>query len=202
MNGIIAGLTLTLPCRLLRVIVFLVCCVLSVSLIGAVHTRTRDADRIAAAPGVEPEGAVELASYQPPTLHTLLPAAPPARSADVADLLHDARPAAPPTALPYESAVKSVAALFTSQVEKVLSFPAAPAARGRVVWMEVTAYCPCKKCCGPRAQGVTASGRPVSHNGGRFVAADTRVLAFNTRVFVPGYADGAAVPVIDRGGAI
>jgi 3D (Asp-Asp-Asp) domain-containing protein len=41
----------------------------------------------------------------------------------------------------------------------------------------------------------------VSYNGGRFVAADTNVLPFNTKLMIPGY-DGAAVEVIDRGGAI
>ncbi len=70
------------------------------------------------------------------------------------------------------------------------------------IWMEVTAYCPCKVCCGRRANGVTASGKSVRHNGGRFVAADTDVLPFGTRVSVPGYHDGKPVPVIDTGGAI
>jgi 3D (Asp-Asp-Asp) domain-containing protein len=68
--------------------------------------------------------------------------------------------------------------------------------------MQVTAYCPCKRCCGPTAQGLTASGRPISFNAGRFVAADTHVLRFNTRLVIPGYADEAPVQVIDRGGAI
>jgi 3D (Asp-Asp-Asp) domain-containing protein len=68
--------------------------------------------------------------------------------------------------------------------------------------MEVTAYCPCKICCGRRAHGVTASGKSVRHNGGRFVAADTAVLPFGTHVSVPGYHDGLSVPVIDTGGAI
>lgn len=70
------------------------------------------------------------------------------------------------------------------------------------VWMEVTAYCPCKICCGRRASGLTASGKSVHHNGGRFVAADTAVLPFNTLVSIPGYHDGLAVPVIDTGSAI
>jgi len=35
----------------------------------------------------------------------------------------------------------------------------------------VTAYCPCARCCGSWADGITASGRPVTANGGRFVAA-------------------------------
>ena len=70
------------------------------------------------------------------------------------------------------------------------------------IWMEVTAYCPCKVCCGLRANGITASGKSVRHNGGRFVAADTDVLPFGTRVSIPGYHDGKAVPVIDTGSAI
>ena len=68
--------------------------------------------------------------------------------------------------------------------------------------MEVTAYCPCTKCCGENAQGITASGRDVSYNNSRFVAADTSVLPFHTKLVIPGYHDGATVEVIDRGGAI
>jgi 3D (Asp-Asp-Asp) domain-containing protein len=71
----------------------------------------------------------------------------------------------------------------------------------RIVWMEVTAYCACPKCCGPNAQGITASGKLVDYNGGKFVAADTSVLPFGTRLLIPGY-DAQAVEVIDRGGAI
>lgn len=67
--------------------------------------------------------------------------------------------------------------------------------------MVVTAYCPCTVCCGPQAQGVTASGRPVSANGGRFVAAD-RDIPFGTMLVIPGYHDGRPVEVLDRGGAI
>jgi len=67
---------------------------------------------------------------------------------------------------------------------------------------EVTAYCPCKKCCGPKAHGVTASGRHVSHNDSQFVAADTSVLPMHSKIVVPGYATNGVVPVLDRGGAI
>lgn len=70
----------------------------------------------------------------------------------------------------------------------------------RVVMMEVTAYCACSKCCGPDAAGITASGKDVSYNDGRFVAAD-RKLPFGTKLVIPGYSE-AAVEVIDRGGAI
>ena len=67
--------------------------------------------------------------------------------------------------------------------------------------MVVTAYCPCTACCGPSARGITASGRPVSANGGRFVAAD-RDLPFGTTLIIPGYNNGRPVEVLDRGGAI
>jgi 3D (Asp-Asp-Asp) domain-containing protein len=72
----------------------------------------------------------------------------------------------------------------------------------RRILMEVTAYCPCARCCGPNAQGITASGKPVSYNNGRFVAADTRLLPFGTQLSIPGYNGGEPVEVIDRGGAI
>src|SRR5689334_19583680 len=72
----------------------------------------------------------------------------------------------------------------------------------RVISMEVTAYCRCAKCCGKHAHGLTASGKPVSYNNGIFVAADTSVLPFGTKLLVPGYNRGESVEVIDRGGAI
>lgn len=76
------------------------------------------------------------------------------------------------------------------------------AKHARTIWLQVTAYCPCKKCCGPGAKGLTASGRSIRYNDGQFVAADTRVLKFGTKLIIPGYANETPVPVIDRGGAI
>lgn len=71
--------------------------------------------------------------------------------------------------------------------------------------MLVTAYCHCEKCCGKKpdhpAYGITASGKPVSENQGRFVAAPADIR-FGTSVSVPGYWNGLFVPVLDRGGAI
>ncbi len=63
--------------------------------------------------------------------------------------------------------------------------------------MRVTAYCPCSKCCGKWADGVTASGHKIQP-GDKFVAA-SKEFAFGTIVNVPGY---GSVPVLDRGGAI
>lgn len=99
-----------------------------------------------------------------------------------------------------------VAALMPAISPTVASpTPAAPAHalhRARVIWMEVTAYCPCKICCGKGAMGLTASGKRVSYNHGRFVAADTSLLPFGTRLLIPGYSSSQPVEVIDRGGAI
>lgn len=66
---------------------------------------------------------------------------------------------------------------------------------GRVVRYRVTAYCPCAKCCGQHADGITASGKPAT---GLLVAAD-RSIPFGTMVQIPGY---GTAPVLDRGGAI
>ena len=74
--------------------------------------------------------------------------------------------------------------------------------RTHKVWLQVTAYCACPKCCGPNARGLTASGRPTSYNDGHFVAADTKLFKFGTKLRIPGYAGEKPVEVIDRGGAI
>ena len=92
-------------------------------------------------------------------------------------------------------------------IQTIVTRPAAPITpeiqlpKVRTVMMQVTAYCPCKKCCGPKAQGITASGKNISYNNGRFVAADTKNLPFGTKLIIPGYGE-QAVEVIDRGGAI
>jgi 3D (Asp-Asp-Asp) domain-containing protein len=77
--------------------------------------------------------------------------------------------------------------------------PVRPARRLRMI---VTAYSPDERSCAPFADGVTASGYSVWTNGMRLVAADTSVLPFGSLVSVPGYDDGAVVPVLDRGGRI
>ena len=104
------------------------------------------------------------------------------------ELMHEISPAAPKS----EEPVTSASAVL----------PGAAAQHSRVVMMLVTAYCPCTKCCGPHAQGLTASGKPISFNEGRFVAADTKLFKFGTALQIPGYADGKPVEVVDKGGAI
>ena len=61
---------------------------------------------------------------------------------------------------------------------------------------KLTAYCPCSKCCGKWASGITASGKTARAN--HTIAADTSVLPFGTEVYI----DGQKYVVEDRGGAI
>jgi 3D (Asp-Asp-Asp) domain-containing protein len=121
-----------------------------------------------------------------------------------------AKPAAKVSAVQIEAPLPQLAAFSINPkvdtkvelLKDVAEVTIAPAPEARTIRMEVTAYCPCVKCCGPNAQGITASGKLVSYNEGKFVAADTGVLPFGTKLVIPGYADNTMVEVIDRGGAI
>ncbi len=73
--------------------------------------------------------------------------------------------------------------------------PAGSQSVGPAQLMRVSAYCPCKKCCGKWADGITASGKPAV---GLIVAAPPNI-PFGTILDVPGYGICA---VWDRGGAI
>ena len=82
-----------------------------------------------------------------------------------------------------------VVASICSATEKELEYTA-----------NVSAYCPCEKCCGkwafilPRR---TASGHLI-RPGDKFIAAPKNI-PFGTMIDIPGY---GCVPVLDRGGAI
>ncbi|MFZ9879908.1 MAG: 3D domain-containing protein [Phycisphaerales bacterium] len=86
-------------------------------------------------------------------------------------------------------------------VEKRM-FDGRPVRAARTVRMKVTAYSPDERSCGASADGITASGHSVLTNGGFLVAADPKVLPLGSLVSVPGYDEGAVVPVLDVGGAI
>lgn len=47
----------------------------------------------------------------------------------------------------------------------------------------VTAYCACKKCCGPYAKGITASGKPAVEG---ITIAAPRSIPFGTRLKIQG----------------
>jgi len=69
--------------------------------------------------------------------------------------------------------------------------------RTTVKRFRVTAYCPCQKCCGKYADGITASGHKIRF-GDRFVAAPLE-FRFGTSMLIPFY---GTVEVRDRGGKI
>jgi 3D (Asp-Asp-Asp) domain-containing protein len=100
------------------------------------------------------------------------------------------------------AATAALPGLAVETVRPVVLAASTPSRKVRTITMQVTAYCACTKCCGKNAEGLTASGKSVRYNGGRFVAADTRVLPFGTKVMIPGYNNGRAVEVIDTGSAI
>ena len=75
-----------------------------------------------------------------------------------------------------------------------------PADKWRIVRMKVTGYCPCSKCCGKFADGITANGHKIQP-GDTFVAADKR-YSFGTEMVIEGYSNGKSIKVLDRGGAI
>jgi 3D (Asp-Asp-Asp) domain-containing protein len=85
---------------------------------------------------------------------------------------------------------------------EVRQFNGRPVKAVRRIRMLVTAYSPDERSCGKFADGVTASGYSVWANGGKLVAADTRILPFGSLVEVPGYHNDGIVPVLDRGGKI
>lgn len=154
-------------------------------------------------------------------------AAPPVRPVQVAELLRDE-----PAALQFEDLDEldamppDLAAAVPARAEVPATRPVMPTSKpspspflrglytgsartsidsrgkSRVIWMEVTAYCPCPICCGSRARGVTASGKPVTADDGFFVAADADRFEFGAKLRIPGYHDGETVEVLDRGSAI
>ena len=172
-----------LATRHLRAVLLVICCVMSLALLGAVRARVMARPEPLMALSEAPilvsndkaDEKTPLGALNEPEQRSLVIPIQPVGL----ELLRPSVPVIAPT---------PVATLAAPKVRQIL--------------MEVTAYCACKKCCGPRAQGLTASGRRIEYNGGRFVAADTRLLKFNTKLLVPGYTGGQPVEVIDRGGAI
>lgn len=66
---------------------------------------------------------------------------------------------------------------------------------------KVTAYCPCEKCCGKWADGITATGTRATE--GRTIAVDPKVIPYGTEVTIR-YEDGTehTYTAEDCGGAI
>ena len=62
--------------------------------------------------------------------------------------------------------------------------------------VKATAYCPCQKCCGAYANGLTHTGLPAKQG---VIAVDPNLIPLGTRVYVDGYGYATAA---DTGGAI
>lgn len=61
---------------------------------------------------------------------------------------------------------------------------------------KITAYCPCTKCCGQWAKGITSTG--VTAQANRTIAVDPKVIPYGTTVLI----DGNEYIAEDCGGAI
>lgn len=61
---------------------------------------------------------------------------------------------------------------------------------------KITAYCPCSKCCGKFADGITATGTAATE--GRTIAVDPEVIPYGSKVVI----DGKEYIAEDCGGAI
>jgi 3D (Asp-Asp-Asp) domain-containing protein len=122
-------------------------------------------------------------------ISTCSPPATPASSADRSpSALLLARTTYVPDATPAEVASSAPAQATTEEPEPEAAPARAPAVEERPqykeVWAVVTAYCPCRRCCGRFANGKTSTGTSAWVRG---IAADPTVLPYGTRVEVEGY---------------
>lgn len=108
----------------------------------------------------------------------------------------------PPEPTVEVAAVEQLVVRESPAAETVTHFNGRPVKPVRTMRMLVTAYSPDARSCGKYADGVTASGYSVWTNGGKLVAADTKLLPFGSLISVPGYDRGEIVPVLDVGGKI
>ncbi len=72
--------------------------------------------------------------------------------------------------------------LLAAMVLAAGSLPAQAAVR--TVKAIVTAYCPCRACCGPDARGITSTGQDARRLSG--CAVDPKSIPYGCRVYVPG----------------
>jgi 3D (Asp-Asp-Asp) domain-containing protein len=182
----------SLHTRVVRFATVMLCAALCSAVVGAVGVKPGGSGRTLGSGSAPPEGAPAAPSFEPVEMVAV---------DGLGQAVAPRGPVTPPSIAATSELLRPVGSQVVSPA--VVPKPAPPRlAPIRIMRMEVTAYCHCVRCCGPAAQGVTASGKSVRYNGGLFVAADTNVLPFGTRLVIPGYAGNQPVEVIDRGGAI
>jgi uncharacterized protein YabE (DUF348 family) len=62
----------------------------------------------------------------------------------------------------------------------------------QVATMSASAYCPCKICCGPKANGITKSGKKAGYG---VVAVDPKVIPLGTQFYIEGYGPAVAADI-------
>lgn len=101
-----------------------------------------------------------------------------------------------PAPVEVKAATTATATKIKTANEVRKSAGSAPKNYSSVITMSATAYCPCSKCCGSGACGITASGMRAGYG---VCAVDKRVIPLGTKLYVEGYGYCIAA---DTGGAI
>ena len=86
--------------------------------------------------------------------------------------------------------------VVVSVTQPVSSMPVRVERKVRTMQVVVRAYCPCKRCCGVRARGLTKTETNAWRPG---LAVSPRVIPYGTKVIVPGYNDEEPVVADDTG---
>jgi 3D (Asp-Asp-Asp) domain-containing protein len=84
-----------------------------------------------------------------------------------------------------------------ASAKEITSDPPPEPNQPKIINMLVTAYCPCKICCGKYADGKTSTGSDARKPG---VAADPKLLPYGTKLKIPGIKE--VLTVDDTGGAM
>lgn len=103
----------------------------------------------------------------------------------------------PPALNPDTELLEMLRTMEDSEAENAKQVVVEDPSHWRVVRMKVTAYCPCRKCCGRHSDGITACNHRI-RPGDVFVAADKQ-YRFGTDMIIPGYNEDQPVVVKDRG---
>lgn len=96
------------------------------------------------------------------------------------------------------ASAKEVCVEFSEDLKPVekIEQPEQPEQIERVEKYKITAYCPCAKCCGKFADGITSTGAVAT--AGRTIAVDPEVIPYGSIVVI----DGNEYVAEDCGGAI
>lgn len=182
--------------ELVFVLIFIVCLVLTWGLTVALHESPKPTDSEPAGTSVSAAGFTVRAPSrlcQVPAQEVVHPSAPPGPSLCPGGVVTRIDSVHEPQAL--ADSARGVGGLRPAESRAVYvrdgGRGGTPTPTPSRVW-RCTAYCPCRKCCGPRSRGITASGTKADHP----LVAAPRSIPFGTVLDIPGY---GRVRVEDRG---